>query len=187
MTLKHIRYEVGRPDYQGYTLIELVVTLIVLSILSVTAITQFQGRNTFNAPILRDQLISLTRSAQQNALGRPGVELSVTPNTAGDSVILLLSGDSGAIQSFTLELDNVSLSGDINTTDSCEVTPGANTIDNSAPLELTFGELGDLSDSGVVGSIGAVTSALRICVNNSSVASVCISPSGFAYAGDCDV
>ena len=56
-------------------------------------------------------------------------------------------------------------------------------------MTISFGELGNLGSSGVLGgaSTGAVSSAVRVCLNNDPVFSVCFSPSGFAYAGDCDV
>jgi hypothetical protein len=53
-------------------------------------------------------------------------------------------------------------------------------------MTIAFGGLGDLRTSGVTGSTGAITSAVRICINDSATMSVCVSPSGFAYAGDCD-
>ena len=66
-------------------------------------------------------------------------------------------------------------------------TAGVNTITNVTPMTVAFGALGDLGISGVTGSTGAVTSALRICINDVAVNSICFAPSGFAYAGVCDV
>jgi hypothetical protein len=56
-------------------------------------------------------------------------------------------------------------------------------------MTINFDELGDLAASGVTGATGAITSALRICLNNDAnvnTDSVCVSPAGFAYAGSCD-
>ena len=114
--------------------------------------------------------------------------LTITPNVAGDRVTIEAEESSGAvtIQSVTISLDSVSLSGDINKTASCDVDDGDTAIVNAAPLLLDFGELGDLQDSGIGVGTAAITSAVRICINNSARDSVCVAPSGFAYAGDCD-
>ena len=171
----------------GFTVIELVIVILILSVISIVTMSRIIGGNSFNAIIVRDQVISLARTAQQNAIGRTTVSMTITPNVGGDSVTIVTSYAGGNIVSSTTPLDNVSLSGDINNTASCAVTSGVDAITNAAPLTLTFGELGDLGVSGVTGSTGAVTSAVRICLNDTASESVCVSPSGFAYAGDCDV
>jgi MSHA pilin protein MshC len=171
----------------GFTLVEMVLVLLILSVIGAVAMSRILGGNNFNGLIVRDQIISLARTAQQNALGRANVSMTITPNVGGDSVTIVTSYAGGNIGSSTTPLDNVSLSGDINNTASCAVTSGVDAITNTAPLTLTFGEYGDLGVSGVTGSTGAVTSAVRICLNDTASESICVSPSGFAYAGDCDV
>ena len=171
----------------GFTLVEMVVVILVLAIISAFAMSRILSGNAFNAIILRDQIVSLARTAQQNSMGRSNVNLTITPGVGGDDVTLTTSDDGGTIKTVTLPLGAVSLSGDINDTDSCETTAGANAISNGAPMTLAFGELGNLGISGVTGSTGAISSAIRICLNNTASESVCVSPSGFAYAGDCDV
>ena len=171
----------------GFTLVEMVLVLLILSVIGAVAMSRILGGNNFNGLIVRDQIISLARTAQQNALGRANVSMTITPNVGSDSVTIVTSYAGGNIGSFTAPLDNVSLAGDINDTASCAVTSGVDAITNTAPLTLTFGEYGDLGVSGVTGSTGAVTSAVRICLNDTASESICVSPSGFAYAGDCDV
>lgn len=176
---------VGRQA--AFTLVEIVVVILVLGIISAVAMSRILGGNTFNAIIVRDQIVFLARTAQQNALGRSDVSMTITPGAGGNDVTLVTSDSGGTIKTVTLALDTVSLRGDINDTDSCETTAGADAITNAAPMTVAFGELGNLDTSGVTGSTGAITSALRICLNNTASESVCVSPSGFAYAGDCDV
>ncbi len=189
MESNHLNLNIARLQRVqfGFTIVELVIVILILSIISVVAISRVLSGNSFNSVIVRDQIISLARTAQQNSLGRADVSMTITPNPAGDSVTIVTSYGGGNIENITAPLDSVSLSGDINDTDSCAATPGADAITSANPMTLTFGELGDLGISGVTGSTGAVTSAVRICLNAVAIDSVCVSPSGFAYEGDCDV
>ena len=171
---------------RGFTLVEAIIIIVLVGIVSAFAISRFVGGSSFNPAIVRDQIIAMARNAQQNALGRPDVELTLTPNAGGSELTLTVSDSGGVVNQQSAPLGDVSLSGDINTVSSCGTTGGAQSISNATPMTINFGELGDLEISGVTGSTGAVTSALRICVNNNPVNSVCVSPSGFAYAGDCD-
>jgi len=171
----------------GMTIVELVLVILIIAIISMVAMSRILSGEDFNAVIVRDQIVSIARTAQQNSLGRADVSMTITPNVGGDSVTIVTSYAGGNIESFTTPLESVSLSGDINDTDSCSVTSGADAITSATPMTLIFGELGDLGVSGVTGSTGAVTSAVRICLNDTASESVCVSPSGFAHAGDCDV
>lgn len=173
-----------RRFQNGFTIIEMVVAIVIVGILSAVTLSRFMGGNAFNAPIVRDQIISLARIAQQSALGRNDVEMTITPNPAGTSVFIEVTDSNGAnqISAETLSLESVVLSGDANNTDSCAPGDAGVAISNGNPMELVFGELGGLEEvSGV-----AVTSAVRICINSNASDSVCLSPSGFAYGGVCD-
>lgn len=175
-----------RSSEFGLTLVELIITLAILGILSAVIMPRFLGSNTLNAVIVRDQIVALTRIAQQSALGRDEVVLTIQPNVSGSNATVTVSYDSPAveIESATMPYSDVSLTTD-NTAASC-AGGASNAITNANPLNLNFGGLGDLLASGVSGSEAAVNSALRICVNNEPALSVCVSPSGFAYVGDCD-
>lgn len=172
---------------KGFSIIEIVVVIVILAVISAVAMSRFISGNTFDEIVIRDQIISLSRVALQSSRGRSSVSLSVQPNGAGDEVTITVSDSGGSIESATVSMDTTTLTGDINETDSCATTNGADSITNAAPMTLNFGALGDLGVSGVTGSTGAVTSAARICINEEAEMSVCVSPSGFAYAGDCDV
>lgn len=168
----------------GFTLIEIIITIVILGILTAVTISRFSTGNAFNAIIVRDQIISLSRIAQQHSLGRADVSLKLTPNGADDELTIETSDDTGVIDTVVVAMDTVALSGDVDETDGCAST-SATDIDSANPMTIAFGELGDLDDSGI-GTLTAVTSAVRICINDTANESVCISPSGFAYAGDCD-
>lgn len=173
---------------RGFTIIEMIVVIVTISIISVVVMSRLSDANSFNGILLRDQIISLARVAQQSSLGRDDVELTITPNPAGSNVTIESKAGVLVIESATTSLQSLSLTGDVNTTASCS-GGGANTLTNSAPMRIAIEVLGDLGDSGVVGSgyPSSVSSAVRICINDDPAISVCISPAGFAYIGDCDV
>ena len=52
----------------GFTLIELVATIMVIAVLSITVLPKFSGRSGLAEYALRDQLISLAQQAQQRAM-----------------------------------------------------------------------------------------------------------------------
>ena len=62
MVLKVISQE------DGFTLIELVATIMVIAVLSITVLPKFSGRSGLAEYALRDQLISLAQQAQQRAM-----------------------------------------------------------------------------------------------------------------------
>lgn len=185
MVIKQTAAPTRFSDNAGFTLVELVVVIVILSIISVVAISRFASGNAFSAFIIRDQIISLVRSAQESSLGRADVSFTLSI-PASDRVRLTTAAGGSTLNQVELDLDSVSISGDVNQTASCATT-GATAITAAPAFVLNFASLGALANSGFVGSELAVNSAIRICLNDRAADSVCISPAGFAYAGDCDV
>lgn len=176
-----------RPQAKGFTVLEMIVAIVIVGIVSAVAFSRFVDGNAFNPVIVRDQLISLARIAQQSALGRENVQLSLTPSVDGGLLLVEVTESLGAVPISTeiISLESVALAGDIDVTDSCSAIGGSVALTNSTPLKIDYAALGAIKNISGIAS-GAVSSAVRICINNSAIASVCISPSGFAYAGDCD-
>lgn len=173
----------------GFTIVELVIVIFVLGVISATVMSRFSDENAFTGLVVRDQIISQARRAQQGAFGRSPITMVFTPNEPGTAATLEVLEASAALSSSTISINALTITGDTDVTDSCASTAGAG-ITDSAPFTLTFGELGDLvASSGVAGSgsFGAPTKAVRLCINEDVNYSVCFSPAGFAYVGDCDV
>ncbi len=177
---------------RGFTMVELVIVIFLVGIISAVAMSRLLEGDIFNASVVRDQIISLARSTQQLALGRSDVALILRTN--GDTLELQTVEDFvdentfTELQSASVDIRSVELAGDVNVATSCSATPGTSAISNAAPMVIQFNELGDLFRGGVVGSVGypiTASTAMRICVNDDPLSSVCLSPAGFAYAGDC--
>ncbi|MEX2130923.1 MAG: prepilin-type N-terminal cleavage/methylation domain-containing protein [Pseudohongiellaceae bacterium] len=177
----------GDSHSRGFTIVEFIVVSLVIGVLASVTMSRLIRGSAMNGIVLRDQVISFTRTVQQSAMGRENVSLEIRPNLAGTTITLTSSSNGGEMETSTFSLQSISVSGDINETDSCSVTNGDTDLSNADYLVLNFTSLGDLADSGIAGSEAAITSAVRMCINEDPLLSVCLSPSGFAYAGDCDV
>lgn len=188
--LSKMRTAVSQDDsigQYGFTIIEVIVALVIVSIVGAVFMARLGGANSFNGIVVRDQIVSLARMAQQSAFGRAGVELTVEPNVAGSEAIITATSDNGQLQRVVVPTTELLLSGDRDEMDSCGTTPGGETINNANPFAIKFGRLGDvIASSGVASDSGDVEQTLRVCINNNPDLSVCISASGYAYAGDCD-
>lgn len=85
----------GQPKYRplGFTLIELVVTLILVGILAAAVMPRMLDRQTIDAQVFHDQVAALLRYAQKAAIAqRHDVCVAFTGNSATLSV-RMASGD----------------------------------------------------------------------------------------------
>jgi len=171
---------------QGFSLVELVVAILLVGILSAFVFPRILSSDTYNAITTRDQMLTLSRAAQQRALGRSDVHLRL--ERIGDRWHMVLADNSGELQRGQARARGVDISFDIDQRASCSVLPGGQTISAAAPLEIAYQTLGQLLQVRL-GSGGwqPVTDNLRLCVNNQANLSLCLDASGFAYLGDCDV
>ena len=66
---------------QGFTLIELIAVIILISIMSVTLFSRLGSVNSANIQAGRDDLIAALFFAQQTAMARNNIQLIITVNT----------------------------------------------------------------------------------------------------------
>jgi prepilin-type N-terminal cleavage/methylation domain-containing protein len=177
--------------HAGFTIVELVITIVLIGIVSSVAIARMLSADAFNAIGAREIIVSTLRMAQQRAIGHEDVVVTLQP-VGSDLVISLAGGGANLIPSTTISLRSVSVAVDVDILDACDATPPDvdNTLEALKPLIVDFDALGDLMTAGVVDGTPVypvdVTTGLRICINNDPIMSICVSKVGYAYAGDCD-
>ena len=66
---------------QGFTLIELIAVMIVVGILAISIFARFPDSNAASVQTSRDDIIAALFFAQQTAMARDNIQLSITANT----------------------------------------------------------------------------------------------------------
>jgi prepilin-type N-terminal cleavage/methylation domain-containing protein len=166
---------------RGFTIVELIAVLLLLGILAATATSRMVGGNAYAPALISQQLIALGRFAQQTAMSRQDVSVSLdVDQNAGDWRFRVQVND-GA-NSLTAREERADIA---NT--SIAVANGAMTLPLSAaaPLRLAFDGLGNLSAASVAATTLVPGLGVGVRTNGDSASSVCIGSAGHAYRGNC--
>lgn len=141
----------------GFTLIELVATIMVIAILSVTVLPKFSGRSGLAEYVLRDEIMSLAQHAQQRAM----------------------FDQSGACYSLRIQTDNAQLQRNgalINNQSRIDFTDGL----SATASMIFFDGLGNLLTGGVdCATSNNPNSALSIAINGGNAIAIIIYPTGY--------
>lgn len=154
---------------QGYTIVELVTVVIILGILAATAGSRFFDMELFGKSASADVILSTIRNTQQQAFGRDSVVFRIASDTSTYSLSSLVGGVEQVKRSFnhsdvTLEVGAIATIG----SNPCSALAADTSVD------IPFDSQAEISHA----------KGYQICLN--TVASVCISPAGFAHAGACE-
>lgn len=156
--------------YQGFTLIELIMVIILLGVLSVFAVSRFPSKQPFSTVIINNQLLASARLAQQTSLSRASSAANITLTVSENSGEWNLAIASGGNTLFLTQVEQGSESIRFGTslTGSCSSLA-------TAPFTVTFDGDGNRIPF----------QNLRVCVDSDTDLELCISPSGYAYEGTC--
>jgi prepilin-type N-terminal cleavage/methylation domain-containing protein len=173
---------------RGFSLVELVVVIVLLGIVGVVVVPRFMAPNAFNALATRDGIVATIRAAQQASIGRSLVTFKIV--STADSYRFLAEAGAGntTIREFEVgSRDLVLKTGSAveGSLDTC-ATGYDEDLDN---FTLTFngqGSLVNFSNGPLNQNVGSTFNGVRICLNDTDAMSVCVSPLGYAYVGNCD-
>ena len=157
----------SKQRLRGFTLIELIITLVILGILSVTAVPKFLGSSTEDAYSYRDSALNALRTVQlramQNTALRSCHKLYITPTLIAPPTPDTCTGSADANNSEHLVVQ-------INTQRS-DIT--FNALDSNANTftEISFDPLGRADQN-----------CASQCKIDVGLAAICISGEGLIYA-----
>lgn len=167
---------------RGFTVVEMIVAILLVAIIAMTMFTRFSNPSSFDTSIARDNLIAMALQAQQAALGRENVTFEIDPASGAWEFSVMVSGSQ--IRSVTIPGNNIFLETGSTDSGTCAMALDDAVSEN---FKITYDGSGNVS--GFTNSVSApepVGNGVRICVNDATAYSACISPAGFAYQGDCD-
>ncbi|MFA0159995.1 Tfp pilus assembly protein FimT/FimU [Vibrio splendidus] len=152
---------------KGFTLVELIVVILLLAIVSATAISRFGGRQVYELYALQEQVSSVVRQVQLNRM-QSNMEMSVS---GAESLRLVASNNCIGSQSACSNLSETRSDVIVSNDYSFVSVP---TSSYSSPIEFNLlGNPENTASSGV---------QITISSNNSSDrAWVCINSQGFVY------
>lgn len=123
------------------------------------------GSRAFDKIALRDEILSALRRAQQTAMARQGVNMTVT--VGSQNALLVLKENGSIIENRAISLRNIELSfGTLGAGVSCT---------SSLTLDLDYSGSGEIELADPDG--------LQVCIDGAPA--LCISPTGFAYLDGC--
>jgi len=159
---------------------------VLLGIVGVVVIPRFLAPNAFNEAAAQDGLLATIRAAQQAAIGRATVTFKATSD-GNDWTFAALSGAT-ALRTFSVPVSDVKLeTGSAASSVNTCATDFNTAVENDFTLAFKAdGNLASFTNDGSTETVDATFNGVRVCLNDTVASSVCVSPAGYAYAGNCD-
>jgi prepilin-type N-terminal cleavage/methylation domain-containing protein len=167
-----------RFQQRGFTIVELIAVVILLSILGVFAMGRMTSPAMFAPAIVSEALVAQLRAAQQIAVSRRDAVVSVTVDQQGADWRLRIESDVDGV----MRVERVDADGTTMTATSGGVT---GMLDVSSALTLSFDHAGDLDAVSIGGVAGVPAAGVAVSVAGDSVRQICIYPSGYANSDAC--
>ena len=160
----------------GFTIVELVLTLVLVGIVAAIGIGRLTSRDSYEVKAVADQILAHAHLAQRVALGRHAFSSGVPVNTtlslnrSGNQVLSSVS--QANYQPEQAELDARTVTVRVKTSGT-NVCGGGQTL-SSGSFALTYDQAGDTGSNTL------------ICVAGNYTVPICITRLGYAYEGECE-
>ncbi|GAA6134680.1 hypothetical protein NBRC116188_14690 [Oceaniserpentilla sp. 4NH20-0058] len=163
----------------GFTLIELIVVIVLISILSAVGIGLFSSPSQYTPSLASEAWINQLRYSQRQAFLKTQLTqpLLLTISRTSEVWRFTLSQAGQFIDEFDVEHNGLS----INYSNASFSNECALLSVMSFPATFRFDGYGDLVDA----SNNKLSSNHRFCVPSTQSKNWCLSPSGYAYGGEC--
>lgn len=160
-----------RRSTLGFTLIELILVIVLLSILSLFAASRFIGKGSFSAFVLQEQVISVIRQVQVNRM-----QSNIDQSSLGDDFRLLISDTCvGSVAACALIGSQRDARSDI-------------VVDNSAQFSITNGVSNPINFNLLGNPMNSASSGVSILIEDKNGSSRCvveINSQGYVSKGSC--
>lgn len=157
----------------GFTVVELITVIILLSILGAVAMSRMISPDAFAPAIVTQAIVAETRFAQQVATSRSDAVVSLMVDRVGADWRLRVDTDiDGVIRTELVEAENTNV----------QAVSGAASaaIGAGAALEVSFDHAGDLSAVTIDGVAGDPDSGVGLTITGDSTRQACVYASGYA-------
>ncbi len=164
---------------KGFTLVELVIVMILISIISALGVGLFSSTSAFDARLASDQWLVSLRLSQKLALLRqhPSQLLTFTASQNTDQWDVRVAQGGSELNAINIDRNQVELrSSNSDFASACSTLPLA-----SFPMVLYVNGYGDQVNASRV----QLSANTRLCFVATETVELCISPSGYAYGGAC--
>jgi MSHA pilin protein MshC len=177
------RLSAGRPrlralSSRGFTLVELITVILLLSIVGVFAMARMASPGMFAPAVVSQALVAELRFAQQLATARRDAVVSVAVDRVGDDWrFRTLTDVDGVLRTERVGRDGTAV----------QAVSGAASaaLDAATALTVSFDHAGDLDAVSIGGAAGTPASGVSLTVSGDSTRQVCIYPSGYTNADAC--
>jgi len=164
---------------KGFTLIELIVVIILISIISAVGMGLFSSTDQYSARLASDRWLAGLRLAQRLSLQKQNATnlVVMTVSNSADEWDLSIDQAGVNLSEFVIEKEQLDIR--VSTTEfsnSCSTLTAV-----TFPYSLNFNGYGNL----VTAARAQVSTNTRLCFIGAQTMDVCISPSGYAYEGLC--
>lgn len=162
----------------GFTVVELIAVIILLSVLGVFAMGRLVSPTLFAPAIVSQALIAEMRLAQQLATSRHDAVISlILDRVGGDWRLRTQSSVDGLLRTELVDADDTAV----------VATSGAasGAIDAATPLLVAFDHAGDLDSVSIGAAAGSPGAGVAVTVSGGSSRQLCIYPSGYVNDGTC--
>jgi len=167
-----------RRRISGFTLVELIVVIILLSVLSVTAISRMVTPSAFEVGALADAILTQLRAGHQLAATRRNDLVSVVLDSDGGEWRLRVnSAAEGTLKTVWVDADSVQVTASSGAA-SALLGPGS-------PLALYYDSLGDLATVTIHSNAGAPDLGVALTLAGDSNRQICVYATGYAVPEAC--
>ncbi|MEM7099036.1 MAG: type II secretion system protein [Pseudomonadota bacterium] len=163
---------------QGFTIVELVVVIILLSILSAVALSRSVSTTAFTPASVAHQMHQEIKFAQATAMSRQDTDITFQLDANGDNWRLINSSTAdGILRTALVPAENTDI----------RLTSGATveTLQDGGSLLIAFDSLGNVNSLSVEGSAVSATTGLLVEVIGDNSRSLCLYNSGYLANGSC--